>query len=219
MPKIGVLLAGCGRYDGSDVHETVLLGAALERRGARLVYLAPEAEQAEVFDHASGNRLEEAAPRQVLDEAARLAPGPIRPLHPARVADDLDALAIPGGGGAVRGLCESTSEGLGGGALRADVRRLLDSVAARGGVVAAVGLAEVVVARWLDEALDPDAVRMAPDEIRVRSGPEVLYTAGRLRAGSLADLASAMDRLADAVIERLSAGTGARLRLHTEDGS
>jgi enhancing lycopene biosynthesis protein 2 len=218
MPKIGVLLAGCGRYDGSDVHETVLLGAALERRGARLVYLAPEVEQAEVFDHASGHRLDEAPARQVLDEAARLAPGPIRPLDPAG-ADDLDALAIPGGGGAVRGLCESTSEGLGGGALRADVRRLLDTVAARGGVVAAVGLAEVVVARWLDEALDPDAVRMAPDEIRVRTAPDVLYAAGRLRAGSLADLASAMDRLAVAVIERLPAGTGTRLRLSTEDGT
>jgi len=203
MHRIGVLLAGCGRYDGSDVHETVLLASALERRGARMSYLAPDVDQTDVFDHTTGERADDAPRRRILDEAARLAPGavgavegfPVRTLH---------ALVIPGGAGVVRALCESGSGILGGGNLLPAVRALLDGLAGQGAPVAAVGVAELVLARWLGEPMSGDGVAMTADEVRVRDDRNVLYTPGRLRARTLAETAASMDRLAETLMMRLS---------------
>lgn len=36
MKKIGVVLSGCGVYDGSEIHETVLTLLALSRQGQTL---------------------------------------------------------------------------------------------------------------------------------------------------------------------------------------
>ncbi len=41
--RIGVLLGGCGLYDGSDVFETVLVIQALDASGERPLLLAPGA--------------------------------------------------------------------------------------------------------------------------------------------------------------------------------
>src|SRR2546427_692806 len=41
MARIGLLLSGCGRYDGTEIHEAVLAVLALHRRGARTQVLAP----------------------------------------------------------------------------------------------------------------------------------------------------------------------------------
>lgn len=35
MKKVGVVLSGCGVYDGSEIHETVLTLLALSRQGRR----------------------------------------------------------------------------------------------------------------------------------------------------------------------------------------
>ena len=37
MPKIGVVLAGCGVMDGSEIHEAVLTLLALSKKGAEAV--------------------------------------------------------------------------------------------------------------------------------------------------------------------------------------
>ena len=34
MPTVGVLLSGCGVYDGSEIHEAVITLLALDRSGA-----------------------------------------------------------------------------------------------------------------------------------------------------------------------------------------
>ena len=97
--RIGVLLAGCGLYDGSDVHETTLLLLALEEVGERPVLIAPEIDQDRTVDHLSGD---EAAGerRSVLRESARLGRTALRTLDGCR-PEDLEALVIPGGYGPV----------------------------------------------------------------------------------------------------------------------
>lgn len=45
MKKIGVVLSGCGVYDGSEIHETVLTLLALSRRGADVICFAPDKTQ------------------------------------------------------------------------------------------------------------------------------------------------------------------------------
>ena len=39
MPKIAVVLSGCGVYDGSEIHETAAAMAALTRGGAEVLLL------------------------------------------------------------------------------------------------------------------------------------------------------------------------------------
>ena len=42
MKKIGVVLSGCGVYDGSEIHEAVITLLAIARSGAQAVCYAPE---------------------------------------------------------------------------------------------------------------------------------------------------------------------------------
>lgn len=96
--SIGVLLAGCGHYDGIDVHELVFALLALEAAGERPTLVAPDRAQERTVDHLSGDEVQEA--RNVLRESARLARRPIRSLSEAR-PDEFEALIIPGGYGPV----------------------------------------------------------------------------------------------------------------------
>ena len=51
MKKVGVVLSGCGVYDGSEIHETVLTLLALSRQGADVICFAPDKTQADVVNH------------------------------------------------------------------------------------------------------------------------------------------------------------------------
>ena len=42
MAKVGVVLAGCGVYDGSEINETVITLLALDRAGAEIICMAPQ---------------------------------------------------------------------------------------------------------------------------------------------------------------------------------
>ena len=52
--KIGVVLSGCGVFDGSEIHEAVLTLLAIDRAGAEAVCCAPNVEQAHVINHVTG---------------------------------------------------------------------------------------------------------------------------------------------------------------------
>ncbi len=54
MKKVGVVLSGCGVYDGSEIHETVLTLLALSRQGADVLCFAPDKTQADVMNHLTG---------------------------------------------------------------------------------------------------------------------------------------------------------------------
>jgi enhancing lycopene biosynthesis protein 2 len=108
MKKVGVVLSGCGVYDGAEIHESVLTLLALAKRGAEAVCFAPDKNQVDVINHLSGEPLSET--RNVLIEAARIARGNILPLAQAN-ADELDALIVPGGFGAAKNLSTFASQG------------------------------------------------------------------------------------------------------------
>ena len=99
MKKIGVILSGCGVYDGSEIHEAVLTLLAISRSGAQAVCFAPDKQQVDVINHLTGEAMTET--RNVLIEAARITRGEIRPLAQADAAE-LDALIVPGGFGAAK---------------------------------------------------------------------------------------------------------------------
>ncbi|ELY4871927.1 isoprenoid biosynthesis glyoxalase ElbB [Cronobacter sakazakii] len=108
MKKIGVVLSGCGVYDGSEIHEAVITLLALARNCVQAVCFAPDKPQADVINHVTGEPTGET--RNVLVEAARIARGKITPLEQAR-AEELDALVVPGGFGAAKNLCDFATRG------------------------------------------------------------------------------------------------------------
>ena len=202
MKRVGVLLAGCGRYDGSEAQEAVLLILSLRRRGLRLIFLAPDAPQRDVVDHTTGNAVDDAPPRVVLHEAARLVRGPVR--TPDEVAaSELDALVIPGGSGTVKNLCLPGEGPLGVGPVRDDVGRILDGLRQRGAPVAVVGLAEIVLARHEDRPLDGAPMAVPPAETVVDEERMTLFTPGFMGTDDITEAARGLDRLVEELARRL----------------
>jgi len=124
MTKIGVLLSGCGVYDGTEIHEAVLTLLALDRAGAEIVCMAPDIDQYHVVNHVTQEVTEEK--RNVLVESARIARGEIKDLKDVR-AKDLDGLIIPGGFGAAKNLSDFAVKGPEAVVL-SDVKRLLNEM-------------------------------------------------------------------------------------------
>ncbi|BBO88126.1 isoprenoid biosynthesis glyoxalase ElbB [Desulfosarcina ovata] len=122
--KVGVLLSGCGVFDGSEIHEAVLTLLFLDRLGVEIVCMAPDIPQAHVVNHLTQEEMKET--RNVLLESARIARGEIKNLKDVKSAN-LDALIIPGGFGAAKNLSEFAFKGPGG-AVNLDVSRLLDDM-------------------------------------------------------------------------------------------
>jgi enhancing lycopene biosynthesis protein 2 len=108
MPKVGVLLSGCGFLDGAEIHESVFTLLELDRHGATIVCCAPDIAVRQVIDHQTRQPAGET--RKVLKEAARIARCEITDVAEVR-ADDLDALVIPGGFGAAKNLCSFADDG------------------------------------------------------------------------------------------------------------
>ncbi|MDO9080983.1 MAG: isoprenoid biosynthesis glyoxalase ElbB [Desulfuromonadales bacterium] len=146
MKKIGVILSGCGVYDGSEIHEAVITLLAIDRAGAEAVCMAPNVAQLHVVNHLSGE-VEAGANRNVLVEAARIARGKIRDLATVS-AGDLDAVILPGGFGAAKNLSTFALAGADC-ALNAEVERLLKEMFAAQKPIGALCIAPVVLARAL----------------------------------------------------------------------
>ncbi len=146
--KIGVVLSGCGVYDGAEIHESVITLLAIDRLGAEAVICAPDVPQLHVVNHLTGE-VEEGAERNVLVESARIARGAIRDVAEV-TADELDALILPGGFGAAKNLCDFAVKG-------ADcdvdpgVAALVRAVHEQGKPVAAVCIAPALIAKVLGD--------------------------------------------------------------------
>lgn len=146
--KVGVILSGCGVYDGAEIHESVVTMLALDRRGAEMVVCAPDVDQMHVVNHLTGE-VDEGASRNVLVESARIARGEIQDIANVR-ADQLDALILPGGFGAAKNLCDFAVAGADC-AVHPEVARLVRDVHGQGKPVAAVCIAPAVVAKVLGD--------------------------------------------------------------------
>lgn len=143
MPKVAVVLAGCGRMDGSEVHESTLTLLYLAKGGAEYQCFAPNEAQARVVNHLT-NAPAAGETRNQMVEAARIARGEVEPLA-AFDPDAWDALAVPGGGGAFQNLSQGPGD------VQPDLRRALTAMADRGKPIAAICIAPLLAARALGE--------------------------------------------------------------------
>lgn len=145
--KVAVVLAGCGRMDGSEVHESTLSLLYLAKNGAVYHCFALDEPQVAVMDHLSGRPM--SGQRNQMVEAARIARGKIQPLPQLNPAD-FDALVIPGGAGAFKNL------GQGPDGVHPELKRVLLGFADAGKPIAGICIAPVLVAH----VLGPRGVRL-----------------------------------------------------------
>jgi len=145
MPRIGVVLAGCGFLDGSEIHEAVLTLYHLDRCGVDTECFAPDRDQLHVVNHATGDPTDEV--RNVRVEAARVARGPVADLADAR-ASALDAVVIPGGFGVAKNLSDFALKGPECD-VNPDLVRLIGEVVAAGKPVVAICIAPAILAAVL----------------------------------------------------------------------
>jgi len=160
MAKVGVILSGCGVYDGSEIHEAVITLLALNRAGAEVVSMAPNMEQA-VVNHLTGEPVEGAS-RNVLEESARIVRGEISDIANVNAAE-LDALFIPGGFGAAKNLCDFAFKGPDC-EVHPEVARLIKEVVAAKKPLAAVCIAPALVAKVLGDNRMYPQVTIGTDE-------------------------------------------------------
>lgn len=106
--KFAVILAGCGVYDGSEIHEAVSVLLAIEKAGAEYECFAPDVNQYHVINHLTGKPEKEV--RNVLVESARIARGNVKKLNQFK-PEDFDALVFPGGFGVAKNLCTFAFDG------------------------------------------------------------------------------------------------------------
>ena len=201
MIRVGVLLSGCGAYDGTDVHEAVLTLLAIDRAGARAECLVPAGVESDAVDHSTGQVME-GPTRSLLVEAARLARGRVTPIGEARTIL-LSALIIPGGQGVARCLMEGAVGGSGRGPrrVRPDVAAF---IAASEGAQADRRRSLAARSRRRRSAFDED--RSRPGEVKIDERNGIVWTPGAMASGRLSEMAAGIDRMVAEVLARAQKG-------------
>jgi enhancing lycopene biosynthesis protein 2 len=148
MKKIGVVLSGCGVFDGSEIHEATFTLLAIDRAGCQAVCMAPNVEFP-VTNHLTKEASGES--RNILTESARIARGTIIDIASVK-AVDLDAIVFPGGFGAAKSLCDFAMKGAAA-SINHEVARLLREMAASSKPIGAICIAPVVIAAVLGKQL------------------------------------------------------------------
>lgn len=219
MAKIGVILSGCGVYDGSEIHEAVITLLAIDRAGATAVCMAPNMEQG-VINHLTGEPVN-GETRNVLEEAARIARGKITDIAEI-TASDIDALILPGGFGAAKNLCNFAVKGTDC-EVQPEVARLVREVIAAKKPLAAICIAPALVSRVLGDDKLAHQLTIGTDagtaealttmgtthlncpvrEIVIDKQNKLISTPAYMLAGSIGEAAEGIEKTVAAVMELL----------------
>ena len=141
--KVGVLLSGCGVYDGAEIQESILTLLAIEEIGATYTCISIDADQYHVVNHLTGEEMPEK--RNMMVEAARIARGAVKEIKSIQPAD-IDALVIPGGFGSAKNFTTWAFDGPNG-TIRDDVKLLLVNMINVGKPIVALCVSPVVLAK------------------------------------------------------------------------
>lgn len=144
--NIGVLLSGCGVYDGAEIQEAILTLLAIEEIGATATCISIDDNQFHVINHLNGEVMSES--RNMMVEAARIARGNVKEIKEIQPSD-IDALVIPGGFGSAKNFTSWAFEGPNGN-IRSDVKLLLVNMINVGKPIVALCVSPVVLAKALE---------------------------------------------------------------------
>ena len=217
VKKIGVLLSGCGYFDGAEIHESVITLLAIDRAGARAVCMAPDIDQMHVVNHITSEEMSEK--RNVLIESSRIARGNIQDVKKVRAAD-LDALILPGGYGAAKNLCDFVTKGELC-SVDSGVAELVRSVGQEGKPIGVICIAPALMARvaqgtgeTLKLTIGNDAgtatalkkmgvehVDARADEIVIDEAHKLVSSPAYMCARSISEAAEGIEKLVQAVLK------------------
>ncbi len=144
--KIGVLLSGCGVYDGAEIQETVLTLLAISEAGHESICISIDDNQHHVINHITGEEMKES--RNMLIESARIARGAVTEISKISPAD-LDALVIPGGFGNAKNFTSWAFDGPNG-TIRTDIKLLIVNMINVGKPIVALCVSPVVLAKAME---------------------------------------------------------------------
>jgi enhancing lycopene biosynthesis protein 2 len=201
MRSVAILLGGCGVYDGTEVHESVLLELSLDRRGARALYLAPEGRQADVVDHTTGLGLEEAPARDLLAESARLSRGRIEALRPEAYGG-CAALVVPGGYGAAKNLLTGLLDSGAPRRARPEVAEAVRRFHEEGRPLGAVSLGRAVIAAALGREIPEHFSTLPATEFTADEEMNLVATPGHMSGEGLSRIARGIDGMVEELLSR-----------------
>lgn len=196
--RVGVLLAGCGTHDGSDVGEAILTLLELERRGVRPVPLAPPGSQMHVVDHASGAEAPGAS-RDMATEAARLTRGRIAVLGETP-AEGLGALIVPGGSGIAKNCLAGFLQPGVARTLRPEVGALLRHFLEARKPIGLLSVANFLLVGLVDSPILPERVGMPAEPLVVDPERRLIYAPAFLTARTLAEVGEGVAGLVELVL-------------------
>ncbi len=214
MSHIGVILSGCGVFDGSEIHEATLALLALDQAGATYQCMAPNT-RLQVVNHLTKKSTGES--RNVLEESARIARGSIVDLATVKAAD-YDGFLLPGGFGAAKNLCTFAVHGPD---CQVDpqVRRVLIEGQQEGKPIALACIAPVIAAKLFGGSLHPRLtighdsataaaiekmgarhVPMGADDAHADAECRILTTPAYMEAGSIKHAWNGIEKLVKSLL-------------------
>ena len=165
MKKFAVILAGCGRKDGTEINEAISLLLSIEQHGCEYQCFAPNRLQTEVVDHFTEELVKDEK-RNILVEAARIARGKILPVEQFK-AEDYDALFFSGGYGVAKNLCDYAYKGVAR-EVKPDVARVILEMHEARKPIGAMCIAPVMLARLIPDVCVTLGAEGTPDADNVR---------------------------------------------------
>lgn len=215
MPKVAVILSGCGHLDGAEIRESVLTLLYLDQQNAVVELFAPDRDQHHVIDHLSGQ--ESSEKRNILRESARIARGKIQPLSAAS-ADDYDALILPGGYGVAKNLSDVAFKGADC-KIDQELAALVQSFYRQSKPIGAICIAPAILSailrqQHIDMTIGEDAataaliescgnhhVEAASDAVMVDKSHKIATCSAYMRDDRLADIALGIEKLVKSVLD------------------
>ncbi|MFH1983620.1 MAG: isoprenoid biosynthesis glyoxalase ElbB [Pseudomonadota bacterium] len=212
---VGVMLSGCGVFDGAEIHEAVLTLLAIGRAGATARCMAPDVDQLHVINHITQQEMAET--RNVLVESARIARGEIVDVASVS-AGDLDALIIPGGFGAAKNLSDFAVKGPDATVLPA-VKKIISDMLDAGKPVGAICIAPATLTKAVAhrnpqvtigsdagtaaaiETMGGHHVSCTVDMIHVDAANRIVTTPAYMLGPGIVDVAVGIEKLVAKVLE------------------
>ena len=218
MPKVGVVLSGCGVNDGAEIHESVITMLFLDRAGAEMVLMAPNIDQLHVINHATGEEIEGES-RNVLVESARIARGEIKDIVDV-TSEDIDALIFPGGFGVAKNLCDYAMAGADC-SVNPDVFRLVSEVHSAEKPIGVICISPAMMGKVMEKMGEKVSLTIGNDEqtandlttmgakhvtclvqeIVVDKDKKVVSTPAYMLAGRISEAADGIEKLVKEVID------------------
>ncbi|PID78289.1 MAG: isoprenoid biosynthesis protein ElbB [Deltaproteobacteria bacterium] len=147
MPSTGIILSGCGVNDGTEIHEAVITLLCLEQKKSDISFFAPDMNQSVVIDHTTGNPTTES--RNIKIESARISRGKTQELSMAD-PEEIDALILPGGTGAVRNLSK-IAENPGQAQVNENLKNLILKMHSMKKPIGAISISPIIIAAILSD--------------------------------------------------------------------